>query len=226
MKIRGFQKTSLIDYPGNISSIIFISGCNFKCPFCYNPEIVNDEGEEISQAFIFEFLDKRKKVLDGVCITGGEPTMHKELPVLIKKIKGKGFKVKLDTNGTNPEMLKELVDKKLVDYIAMDIKSDFENYDEVSGMKVDIGKIKKSIKIIKESNVDYEFRTTLVKEFHDKESIIKICKEIQGSRYFLQNFFNAPKLLSEKNFTPFNKKELEEIKKACSKYVHTVIRES
>jgi len=228
MKIKGFQKTSLIDYPGNICSVIFISKCNFNCPFCYNPELVNDKGEELSKKEILDFLESKKKLIDGVCITGGEPTLHKELPEFIKKIKEKNLKVKLDTNGNNPEMLNYLIQNKLVDYIAMDIKNVFEKYKQTTNKEPDIEKLKNSIKIIIDSKIKHEFRTTILPKLHNKEDLIKIAKEYipNAKKYFLQNFFPAEKMLDNSFLKekPFSREALEDIKKACNKYIKTEIR--
>ncbi|RME55562.1 anaerobic ribonucleoside-triphosphate reductase activating protein, partial [Candidatus Woesearchaeota archaeon] len=189
MKILGFIRTSLVDYPGNIVSTIFTGGCNFRCPFCHNPELVESKGQELSQSKILEFLEQRKHLTDGVCITGGEPTIHSDLPELVKKIKSLKLKVKLDTNGTNPDMLKNLLSSKLLDYIAMDIKSSLNNYSKATSTELDLEKIKESIEIIKSSNIDYEFRTTMVKKFVSKEDLIGICNLIKGSkRFYLQQF--------------------------------------
>ena len=228
MKIKGFQKTSLIDYPGNICSIIFISKCNLRCGYCYNPELVNDQGEEISQKYILEYLEQRKKLIDGLCITGGEPTLHKELINFITKVKELGLKVKLDTNGLNSEMLKDLIKKKLIDFVSMDIKNVFEKYKKTTNSNVKCYKIKESIKIIKESGINHEFRTTVLPRLHKEEDLLKIAQEyLTGAKkYVLQQFFPAEKMI-DKNFSKekvYRKKELEKIKNKCSKYVKTEIR--
>ena len=165
MKIGGFQKFSLIDYPGKISAVIFTQGCNFRCPYCHNPELVLPELFEKEMLFdeILDFLKLRKEKLDGVVITGGEPTLQRDLAAVIRKIKDLGYSVKLDTNGTNPEILKDLLEAKLLDYVAMDIKAPFEKYGELAGVEVGIDKIKQSVRQIMISGIDYEFRTTVVK---------------------------------------------------------------
>lgn len=160
MLIGGLQKSSLIDYPGKIAAVIFTQGCNFRCPYCHNPELVNGERGTINgkchEMAVLEFLKKRIGKLDGVVITGGEPTLHNNLPEFIKQIKNLGFAIKLDTNGTNPEMLKQLIDEKLIDYVAMDIKAPLDKYSEIVCTKVDTDKILKSIGILKNSNIkDY-----------------------------------------------------------------------
>ena len=194
IKFFGLQKTTLLDYPGKLASTIFTGGCNFCCPFCQNSDLVYlREGlKEISENEILTFLNSRKKILDGICISGGEPLLHKGLIPFIKKVKEMGLLVKLDTNGFLYERLKELVDLKLVDYIAMDIKNSPSKYSVTSGVdNLDLEPIKKSVKLLKSSPVDYEFRTTIVKEFHDESSIKEIGLWLRGAkRYFLQNFRN------------------------------------
>jgi len=207
IKIGGLQKTTLIDYPGKIACTIFVVGCNFRCPFCYSPELVLPEKiknqPQISEKELFEFLEKRKGLLEGVVICGGEPTIFQDLPEMIEKIKKMGFDVKLDTNGSNPEMLKELIEKKLLDYVAMDIKGPKEKYSFFSGKDVNISSIEESIQILKEDKVDYEFRTTLAPGL-EREDIIKIAEWIgPAKRYILQEFISqkeviSPEILKEK----------------------------
>lgn len=217
MKIAGLQKLTLIDYPKKVACTIFTLGCNFKCGFCYNPELVlpNNTIKEISEEEIFDFLKKRKKYLDGVCITGGEPTIHKDLPDFIKKIKEMNLLVKLDTNGTNPEIVKKLVDEKLVDYISMDIKTGFSKYSKLTNANVDIGRIEKTIQIIKDSNIDYEFRTTVIPGFYDEEDIKEIKEKLKGAKkYYLQEFL--PNKTIKKEFSkliPYSNFKLEELKR-------------
>ena len=234
MKILGLQKQSLIEYPGRISAIVFLGGCNLRCCFCYVPHLVLPEEiekqKEIPQKNFFSFLKERKKFLEAVSITGGEPTINKDLPEFIKKIKKLGYLVELETNGTNFKMLKYLIDKKLIDYVAMDIKhrlDDFENYKEITGevlTKRMFEDIKKSVKILLSGKVDYEFRTTIMKEFHKKEDILEICREIQGAKiYYLQNY-QKNRTISGKIFTPFEEKEIEEIVKEGQKFANIKYR--
>jgi pyruvate formate lyase activating enzyme len=231
MKILGLQKQSLIEYPGKISAVIFLGGCNFRCHFCHVPTLVLPElietQNEISQEEILSFLEKRKSFLEAVSITGGEPTLNKGLPDFIKKIKSLGFLVQLETNGTNPEMLRKLIEEKLIDYAAMDIKhrlDSFEKYNEITGFKLTkelFENIKESIKILLSNKIDYQFRTTLIKEFHQKEDILEICKEIQGAKiYYLQNYQKENKTISGNIFTPFKEEEIEEIIKDCKNLVN------
>jgi pyruvate formate lyase activating enzyme len=219
MKIGGFQKTSLLDYPGEISSIIWTVGCNFNCPFCYNVDVVKKTAEAISEKEIFSYLEKRKNVIDGLVISGGEPLLQKDITSFCERVKKLGYKIKIDTNGTFPEKLKELIDKKLVDYIAMDIKAPEEKYSKLAGKKANIKKIQKSIEIIRNSGLDYEFKTTFVPGFLCKEDIKEIGKWLEGSeKYFLQQFKNnIPTLSSDLEKTkPYSKEELfdalEEVK--------------
>lgn len=198
--IKGLQKTSLVDYPPYIVASIFLGYCNFRCPYCHNPDLVlkADETQNLMEEDVFKFLNGRRLWLDGVCISGGEPTMHKELPEFISKIKAMGLKVKLDTNGSNPNMLKRLVDDKLIDYIAMDIKAPLEKYGLLTSINVDIEKIKQSVSIIRNSGVDYEFRTTVVKEMLNKDDIVKIGEWLKGSNMlFLQQFNDKKPVIDE-----------------------------
>jgi pyruvate formate lyase activating enzyme len=234
MKILGLQKQSLIEYPGRISAVVFLGGCNLRCQFCYVPHLVLPEEiekqKEISQREFFSFLKERKNFLEAVSISGGEPTINKDLPNFIRKIKELGYLVELETNGTNPKMVKYLINKKLVDYVGMDIKQrldNFERYKEITGWvltKEMFENIKKSVKILISSKVDYEFRTTIMKEFHKKDDILEICREIQGAKvYYLQNY-QKNHTISGKTFTPFDEKEIEEIVKEGQKFVNIKYR--
>lgn len=217
--IKGINKTCLIDYEPYTSCVIFLGGCNFRCGYCHNPElVVNFQNmPTIPEEEIFSFLDERKKWLDGVVITGGEPTLQKDLPDFIAKIKAKDYLVKLDTNGTNPEMITELLDKKLIDYIAMDIKTDFEEYSNVAGVEVNLNRIRESIKTIKNSGIDYEFRTTVIPGLVGKENIVRIGQILKGSKkYVIQNFSPKNDMIENrfKNLRAYNKEELEEMKES------------
>ncbi len=214
MNISGFQKLTLLDYPQKVACIIFTQGCNFKCPFCHNADLidVNKKGT-ISEDEIFDYLEKRKGVIEGVSITGGEPLLQKDISRFISKVKSLGYKVKIDTNGSDSEKLKKLIEAGLIDYVAMDIKSTFDKYDITSGKRVSIENIKKSIKIIEESKIDYEFRTTLVKGYHNIEDIKEICKMFnKKSKYYLQNFIKSDGVLN-KNLSGLSIEELEKIRK-------------
>jgi len=191
MKLHGLQKMTLLDFPGHVACTVFLGGCDFRCPFCHNFELIDGTAQPImDEDELFRFLESRKGLIDGVAITGGEPCLHKELPEFIKKIRAIGYPVKLDTNGYHPEMLKSILDEGLVEYVAMDIKNSEEKYDITCGVDgLDMSKIKESIHILINSGIDYEFRTTVIKEFHEKEDFIKMCEMIKGAkRYFLQRF--------------------------------------
>jgi len=197
MIIGGLVKFSLNDYPGKTSAVLFTRGCNFRCPYCHNPELVlpKQYASEICLEKIFSFLKSRKEKLDAVVITGGEPTWHTDLPKFLKEIKEMGFLVKLDTNGNNPEILKSIIQEKNIDYIAMDIKAPFEKYTEVSRTLLDTKKIKKSISLIINSGLPHEFRTTVAKPLTTFDDLRKIAERIKGAdNYFLQRFVAGPKL--------------------------------
>jgi pyruvate formate lyase activating enzyme len=225
MQIGGLQRTTLIDFPGRLAATVFLCGCNFRCPFCYSSELVLPEKikeqPKISFKEFFDFLKERKGLLEGVVICGGEPTIHKDLDAFIKKIKDLGYAVKLDTNGSNPAALKRLFRKKLLDYVAMDIKAalNFKEYGFASGNRADLKKIKQSIDIIKNSGVDYEFRTTVVPGIHNKKEINKIIKALSPLKmYYLQNF--KPEKTLKKEFErvkPYTREFLGEIKKEVEK---------
>ncbi|MBD3313370.1 anaerobic ribonucleoside-triphosphate reductase activating protein [Candidatus Woesearchaeota archaeon] len=212
--IKGLQKTSVVDYPGKVSCVIFTAGCNFRCPFCHNAGLIEKKGYDkintIEENEFFDLLDRRKKWIDGVVITGGEPTIHKDLPQLAGKIKNKGFLLKIDTNGTDPDMLKHLVNEGLVDFIAMDVKADTDNYSRASGVKADMDSIKESIMIIRDSGIDHEFRTTMVPGIHAEENIRKMGEMLKGSkRIALQQFDNRSTYdKSYAGVKPFTKEEM------------------
>ncbi len=223
MKIGGLQKFSMIDYPDKVACIVFTQGCNFRCPYCHNPELVKPEmfGESLDEEEFFDFLKERVGKLDAVSITGGEPTLQYDLIEFIKKIRDLGFLIKLDTNGTNPDMLKEIIDQKLVSYLAMDIKAPFSKYEEITKMPVNIEKIKQSVEMIKNSGIDYEFRTTLVKNLLSPEDIVQIGRDIAGAKqYFLQKFVST-KTVDEKvlNEETYSEEELENLKEQLKPFV-------
>ena len=200
MNICGYQKTTLLDYPEHVAATIFTGGCNFRCPFCHNSDLLlkPDSTSLISEEEIFAFLKKRKNVLSGVCITGGEPTLQPDLKDFIIKVRALGYKIKLDTNGYRPDVITTLLNDNLLDYIAMDIKSGFSNYANVSGVpNLDINKIKESISIIENFGIDYEFRTTVVKEFHTEKDFHEITKMISSkSPYYIQSFQDSGNILT------------------------------
>ncbi|MFH1656415.1 MAG: anaerobic ribonucleoside-triphosphate reductase activating protein [Candidatus Nealsonbacteria bacterium] len=232
MNIGGIQHLTLIDYPSKLATTVFLSSCNFRCGFCYSSELVLPEKiknqPKISENDFFDFLEIRKELLEGVVICGGEPTVNEELPKFIQKIKDMGYVVKLDTNGSNPEMLKDLINKKMIDYVAMDIKGPLEKsesninskYEKIIGVKIDLDKIKNSIDIIKNSGIDYEFRTTIVPGIHTKKDIISIVKEISGAKkYYLQNFRPEKTIdLVFEKMKPYSDEYILNIKKAISPF--------
>lgn len=233
MILAGLQKNTLIDYPGKIACIVFTLGCNFRCDFCYNPDLVIHErftDNLLQEEVFFNFLKERKNFLDAVVITGGEPTVHKDLNLFIKKIKDLGFLIKLDTQGSNSVFLSEILRENNVDYIAMDIKGHIGRYQEITNSKFDVKNILESINIIKNyanlnKNFDYEFRTTVVADQLKKEDFQKIGEMIKGSkRYFLQRFepkkeLNNPEFV---NKTAYSEKEMQEFKEIMEKYVEIV----
>ncbi|PLW80359.1 anaerobic ribonucleoside-triphosphate reductase activating protein [Candidatus Woesearchaeota archaeon] len=225
--VNGFIKTSMLDYPGKLVSVIFLGRCNFRCGFCHNADMVirPDEIPRFDIESIFRYLEKKKDWMDGVCVSGGEPTLHKELPELLRKIKEIGLEVKLDSNGTNPEMLKSMIEEGLIDYIAMDIKTSREKYELGAGVKVNMENIQKSIDLIKSSGVDYEFRTTIVPEVVTKEDMEKIAEWLGSDtkRYCLQQFVPM-KVIEEKYYdvTPYLKGVLEEMGEIARKIIPEV----
>ena len=198
MYIKGFQKLSLVDYDGYISCTIFLGGCNFRCPFCHNSALVtgldenNSNNEYISLESILSYLDKRKGIIQAVCVTGGEPTINQDLKEMLLEIKKRGYFIKLDTNGTNYMMLKDLLEEKIVDYVAMDVKNSLNKYNLTTNSNIDINIIKQTIDFFINSDYDYEFRTTLVEEFHNEEDIQEMASLLKGAKkIFLQKFINS-----------------------------------
>ncbi|MCL5794787.1 MAG: anaerobic ribonucleoside-triphosphate reductase activating protein [Patescibacteria group bacterium] len=226
MFIAGLQKTSLLDYPGKISAIIFTSGCNFKCSFCHNPELVkpNSKITKIPEKDFFDFLNKRKNILDAVVITGGEPTLQNDLVPFIKKIKKLGFLVKLDTNGSSPKIIEQLLKNRLIDYIAMDIKGPLDKYHKITTQKIDLENIKKSVEFIKNCKIDYEFRTTVVPTLLDEQDFAKTGEWLKGTKiYYLQQFRNEKTLNKNlKNTSPYPAKTLRLFANIMKKYVKEV----
>jgi len=202
MLISGLQKTTLIDYPGRIAATVFLAGCNFRCPFCHNPELVFPD--QISQGILkekdfFVWLDGRQGKIEGICITGGEPTLQKDLILFLRKIKKRGYLIKLDTNGSRPDVLQQAFQEKLLDFVAMDIKNSLEKYSLTVGVKVDIERIKLSMGLIRNSGVDYEFRTTVAPRLHTRQDLVAIGRWLKGSKkYVLQKYDFQGKILSEK----------------------------
>ena len=200
MRIYGLQKLTLLDFPGHTGCTVFTGGCNFRCPFCHNARLVTErlDSSPMEEDTFLQFLEKRKGILDGVCITGGEPLLQADIDTFIRRVREKGFLVKLDTNGSFPEKLKSLLEAGLLDYVAMDIKNCFEKYSLTAGVEVDTAKIDASIDLLMHSGIEYEFRTTVVREYHTEEDIEKIARWIQGAkRFFLQHFVDSGNLIGK-----------------------------
>jgi pyruvate formate lyase activating enzyme len=226
MKIMGLQKMTLLDFPGKVACTVFFGGCNFRCPYCHNASLVFDAGLPaiMSESDFFSFLSKRRQILDGVCITGGEPLLQQDLALFILKIKEMGFLVKLDTNGSFPQRLKQLLEMPGVDYVAMDIKNSQKRYQETIGVPgFSTRNVEESIKILQSGAVPYEFRTTLVKEFHREEDILQIGEWLQGSEaLYLQTFADSGNLVGGKPLSPFSKEDMEGFAQLLRKYVKEV----
>lgn len=222
MKIHGFQKLTLLDFPGKTAATVFTGGCNFRCPFCHNGDLVlNPSGVgEIPEEEVLSLLDRRKGLLDGVCITGGEPLLSKDISSFIKKVKEKGFLVKLDTNGSLPLRLREVILSGNLDYIAMDIKNSPASYARTVGLSAfDTSGVEKSVEIIKASGIDHEFRTTLVKDFHTEKDMEEIGKWLEGEKKYFLQAFKASESLLDKTTRGFEKEEMERLLEAVRKYM-------
>lgn len=225
MIIAGLQKTSLLDYPGKICSTIFLAGCNFRCPFCHNPELVipeqiKEKTVPMHPEDVLKQLKERKKYIDGVCITGGEPCLGRDIVKLCDEIKKLGLLVKLDTNGSIPKALKQLTEFDLVDFVAMDIKGPKEKYSKMAGKNINLEDIQKSIDILMKGKVPYEFRTTVVKSLLGHEDIIKIGKWLDGAREYSLQQFNVIEKTLDPGFmdeTPYTPEELKEMAEAVKK---------
>ncbi|MDD3375471.1 MAG: anaerobic ribonucleoside-triphosphate reductase activating protein [Candidatus Omnitrophica bacterium] len=222
LRIGGFQKFSLIDFPGKMAAVIFTQGCDFRCPFCHNPELVLPEkfSDSISEQEVLDFLKKRQGQLNGVAVTGGEPTIQGDLKAFLRKVKDLGFSLKLDTNGNNPEVLDNLIKESLIDYIAMDIKAPLERYSNVTGVQIDQSKIKKSINLILNSGLDYQFRTTVIRKFissNDLENVRSLLGPVR--QYVLQKFDPTSTLLDEtlKDARVYNEEEFLALKEKYEK---------
>jgi len=225
MDIGAIQGTSLIDYPGKVCAVFFTLGCNFRCGFCYSPELVFSRLKKLPGKNIEDFLKERQKFLDAIILSGGEPLLQKDIVGFCKKLKKYGYLVGIETNGSKPGTLKKLIDNKLVNFIAMDIKSDLEHYSKITGVDVNTSDIKKSIELIKNSGVDLEFRTTVVPGFYDKEIAENIGKILKGAnKYVLQQFNNSKEMIdsSFKNKKPYKEAEIKKFRKILEKYIDNV----
>lgn len=221
MHLGGFQRLTLIDYPGRIATTVFTVGCSFRCPFCHNPELVLGSSTDLAiqkttEKEFFDFLKTRKEKLEGVCITGGEPTIQPDIVNFIKKIRRMGFLVKLDTNGSRPDVLRKIISEKMVDFIAMDIKNQLKRYSETTGTKVDEERIRLSVDMIMHSRIPYEFRTTAVPGIHTQKDFLEIARWIKGApAYYLQEYREMRILDPDlKKKTKGKKLDLEKIKKS------------
>ena len=225
MRIGGLQKVTLLDYPGKVACTVFLPGCNLRCPYCHNPSLVlpGQKTEGISPESLLAFLNTRRGKLDGVCVTGGEPTLHRDLPELLGQIRDLGFSIKLDTNGTNPEMLASLLQAGALDYVAMDIKNSKEKYAETVGIPdFDITPIERSVEILKSGAVPFEFRTTVVKELHGIPDIEAIAKWISpAENFFLQQFVDSGDLIG-RGLSAHSTATLEKMRDAASEYIPNV----
>jgi pyruvate formate lyase activating enzyme len=219
MQIKGFQKTTFIDYPGKVASLIFTGGCNFRCPYCHNGGLVLMPGKypTVMTETVVSHLEKRKDVVEGLVITGGEPTLMEGLEPFIRRVKKMGIYVKLDTNGTNPEVLQGLLQDNLLDYIAMDIKHSMKRYETITGIRhVNVNKIRESIKLIINSGIDHEFRTTMIRGVHTMEILNEMLGEIEGAKtYILQQYVKSESELMPNTFQTYTTEELEKMLDAC-----------
>lgn len=225
LQIHGLNKTTLLDYPGHVAATVFLGNCNFRCPFCQNGVLVlrPESQPVINRAEVLEFLNKRKGVLTGVCITGGEPTLNEGLADFLREIKDIGYLVKLDTNGYRPEAVHRLLAEGLLDYIAMDIKNSMERYGETVGRPcVDVGRVRKTIGLLMESGIAYEFRTTVIKELHGEKEMAAIGREIEGAEhYFLQNYQESEGVIIP-GFHAYGREEMERLAECVRPYVENV----
>ena len=233
MKFAGLLKQSLTDYPGKIAAVLFSRGCNLRCPFCHNAHLLVKPGraamaEEIETSKLIPFLEERRGFLDAVVFSGGEPTINPELPQVIRQVKETGYLVKLDTNGSNPQMLDQLLQQELLDYVAMDIKAppEYQKYLQASGRLTfeDFFNIRSSINLLKTATIAVEFRTTVVPVWHSPEDIIEIARYIKGARFYSLQQFNPGTTLNPELFgiKPYSKAELEEIANRCQSWVQKV----
>ena len=224
MKIHGLQKMTLLDFPGHVACTVFLGGCDFRCPFCHNFELVDGTAEPLmDDGEFFSFLEKRRGLLDGVAVTGGEPCLHPGLPDFFARVRGLGFMTKLDTNGFHPEALRTLFGRGLVDYVAMDIKNSPEKYAATCGLEsVELSPIRESISVIMESGVDYEFRTTVIDEFHEESDFDAVGEMIRGAKkYFIQPFADRDSVPFGNLHAP-SREKLAEFEATAKKYVGSV----
>jgi pyruvate formate lyase activating enzyme len=227
MKIGALQKVSLIDYPGEICAIVFTQGCNFRCPYCHNPELVNPEmyGECLLEEEIFSFLAKRKGKIDAVTITGGEPTIQNDLIDFVKRVRKTGYAIKVDTNGSHPEVIEKLISMKLLDYIAMDIKSPADKFKALTKSDIGYHTITQTIELIMKSGISYEFRTTVLKKLLDENDIVNIAHSIRNARLYVLQQFVPSKVLDRglMQYESYSQEELESLRKKITKSVSNIL---
>lgn len=228
IEIKGFIPVTMLDWKGKLASTVFLPGCNFRCPFCQNPELVTgyEKLPSIPEEMLFSHLLKRKGWLDGVVVCGGEPTIHRDLIKLLEKIEDFGYPVKIDTNGSHPEVLARLIEQGLVSAVAMDIKTSFSKYSLTVKKSVKIEKIIESIKLLMRSNIEYEFRTTVVPGYVDRQDVLDIARHIRGAKLYVLQQFNPKTVLSPaaSEIKPLTARELLEIAEECREYVLTETR--
>lgn len=222
MLIKGMQKTTLLDYPSKIAATVFTGGCNFRCPFCHNASLVTrQDTATIPEEEVMTYLRKRSGILDGICITGGEPLLQKDIALFCKKVRDLGLLIKLDTNGSRPKELQYLIDEGLIDYIAIDVKNSKELYAKTCGISDFPTEVDESIKIIMSSGIPYEFRTTVVKELHTQESIESLCQWIRGAdRYYLQGFIDSGDTIQQ-GFSAYSAEEMIDLLEIAKRYIPT-----
>jgi len=227
MRIHGFQKLTLLDYPGFVACTVFTGGCNFRCPFCHNAPLVLLEDEALAEDEVLSILQKRRGLLDGVCISGGEPLLQPDIGDFMKKLRAMGYKIKLDTNGSFPQKLRALVEEGLVDMVAMDIKNSPEKYAETVGVPgFDVGPVKESAAFLMEGRVDFEFRTTVVRPLHTAEDFEKIGRWLPGApKYYLQQFRDSGALLAAEGLGAYTEEEMQIFAEAAKPFIpHTYLR--
>lgn len=225
IKVKGFQGVTLLDYPDRVASTIFLGGCNFRCPFCHNPELLDESAKEIDDEWVFAEIGKRRNFIEGICITGGEPLLFDEIVEFVTQLKQlSGKSIKIDTNGYNPELLKKVIDSGIVDYIAMDVKTSLKKYFIAAGTPIDENRIKASIEILMNSGIEYEFRTTVVPEIVQSEDIREIGAVINGAKKAALQQFRAQKTLNEEfgKLKPYKPEELIRFRDILSQFVERI----
>ena len=226
MEIQGFQKMTLLDFPGKVAATVFLGGCNLRCPFCHNASLVThiDPSAACGEDAVLSYLTKRRGIIDGICVTGGEPLLRTDIAPFLEKVKSLGLLVKLDTNGTFPDRLRALVEAGLVDYVAVDVKNAKERYAATVGLEgFDVAPIERTLQFLREGAASYELRTTVVREFHDADAIRSLAEWIEGApRYYLQTFADSGDLIASEPLHPVPRAEMEEMAKIARSYIPEV----